>query len=251
MESGDLICLASGLLAFYSIFACRCYQKTKATVIVAWCLFGATIAPFLLKDRFDLTVFYVGFVLGLLSYFEFSYEGRLRALGKDANEFSEYPHQLRLLPLFADKFSEKLRGTQFYFYSPKVGQASLVAFALRDDSFFIDLHVNDAFIQAFRFIHDDIAEKWGEPSRGHSLSLLIERINRNALLYLKTSRVGNMADIRDAAKQNLQCLLAIYYHDFHLKGPLEAELKTPEAFSCLRWKFENVLEKFPVRLELA
>ena len=155
------------------------------------------------------------------------------------------------MPRFADKFAERLLRTAFYFYSQKAGEDSLVAFALWDDSFFATRHINEAFIQAFRFVHNDITEQWGEPSRGQSLSLLIERINRNALLYLKTSRVGNMADIRDAAKQNLKCLLTIYYYDFHLKGPQEAELQTAEAFSNLHWKFENVLEKFPVRLELA
>ena len=251
MESSDWTCIAAALLAYVSIFACRCRQKTGTIVIVVWCLFGATIAPFLLKDCFDLTVFYGGFALGLLSYFEFSYEGRMRALGKDANQFSEYQHQYRLLPLFADKFAERLLRTPFCFYSPKAGEDSLIAFALRDDSFFATRHVNEAFIQAFRFVHNDIAEKWGEPSRGQSLSFLIESFQRNAFLYRKTSRVENMADIRDAAKQNLKCLLAIYYYDFHLKSPQEAELQTAEAFSSLHWKFEHVLERFPVRLELA
>ena len=251
MESSDWTCIAAALLAYTSIFACRCYQKTNTILVVAWCLFGATVAPFLLKERFDLTVFYAFFALGLLVYFEFSYEGRLRALGKDANEFSEYPHQHRLLPLFAQKFAEKLLRSEIYFYSPQNGKASLVAFALRDTSFFATHHANDAFIQAFRFIYDDIAEKWGEPSRGHSLSLLLERINRNALLYLKTSRVGNMADIRDAAKQNLQHLLSIYYFDFHLSASQGGEWESAEAFSSLHWKFETGLEKFPVRLELA
>ena len=60
-----------------------------------------------------------------------------------------------------------------------------------------------------------------------------------------------MADIRDAASQNLQSLLAIYYYDFHLKGPQEEELKTAEAFDGLHNKLEKVLERFPALLELA
>ena len=136
MELNNWICIAATLLAYFSIFVCRCYRKTKSALIVAWCLFGATIAPFLLQDSFNLTIFYVGFTLGLLSYFDFRYNGRLVGCGRDANEVSEYPHQYKLLPIFATKFATELLRIQFPCYSPKLGKASLVAFGVRDDSFF-------------------------------------------------------------------------------------------------------------------
>ena len=172
-------------------------------------------------------------------------------LGQIVNELAEYQSQCKLLPAIADKISEKIQKSAFYFYSPKVGRLALQALATNGDSPLVEQHINGSLIQALRFVHNDIADKWGEPSRGHSVTLLVERLNRNAVLYLKTATVGNMMDINEAAKKNLKSLFGLYYQDFYLRVPEEAQWEGPESFATLHQKFESSLVKFPLRLELS
>ena len=250
MEWENGLFLIAMALAYACIFVCRCYRKTKSRETVVLLALIVSAAPFLLENRSALVIFYAVFSLSLLVHFELSYEKRLRMLGQIVNELAEYQPQCRLLPAIADRISEKIQKSDFYFYSSKVGRLALQALATKGDSPLVEQHLNGALIQALRFVHDDIAEKWGNPSLGHAVTLLVERLNRNALLYLKTATVGNMADINDAAKENLKCLFALYYQDFYLKKPEEAQWEGPEAFAALHRKFD-ALAKFPLRLELA
>ena len=242
--------LIAAAIAFSSIFACRCYRKTKSRGLVALLLLTAFIAPFILQDRFALTLFYLAFSYLLLSYFEFSYARRLETVGQNANTFSEYRPQSRLLPLVVGGLSE-IDPDSFCPYSHKLGCAALHTLATEDSSLLAEKHVNNIFIQAFRFVHNDIAEKWGEPSLGHSVSLLIERLSKNAVIYIMTSTARNMADINATAKHNLEHLFSLYYHDFYRKPLEETEMSQPEAFAALHQDFERSLAKFPLQLELA
>lgn len=246
----DWIYVIAVILAYVCIFSCGCYRKTKSALAVAVLVIVAFAASLLTGERTVLTVFYAAFAFVLLIYFEFCYKRRLREFGRIANDIAEIPQQCDMLLFFADKISEILLQRHFHFYSPKIGRESLAFFA-RQNRFVAEVQLDDSFCPALRFIHNDIAEKWGEPSRGHSVSLLVERINRNALLYLKASTVGNMADIRDAAKQNLHRLLALYYHYFYVKEPESILWESPYAFADLHQEFERSLTKFPIRLELA
>lgn len=246
----DWICVTVAVLAYVCIFSCGCYRKTKSATALVVLAIVASAAPLLTGERIILTVFYAAFAFALLVYFEHCYERRLRYFGRIANDITEIPQQCDMLLFFSGKISELLLQRRFHFYSPKVGRESLAVFA-RQDRMLEERQLNDAFCHALRFIHDNIAEKWVAPSRGHAVTLLVERINRNALLYLKAATVGNMADIRDAAKQNLRLLLALYYHDFYVKESASIQWESPHAFAALHQEFERSLAKFPIRLELA
>lgn len=247
----DWLCVAAAFLAYICIFSCRCYRKTGSREVVAALVLIASAAPLLSQDRLILTVFYAAFTLVVLNYFEFSYERRLAAFGRLANGFSEYEPQSKLLPLVADTISKVVQQSDFYLYSPDVGKLALKALATKGKSPLVEPVISTTLIQAFLFVHNDIAEKWGEPSRGHSVSLLVERLNRNAVIFINTAMVGNMADINTAAKQNLKHLFSLYYYDFYLKPLGKADMACSEAFAALHREFERSLAKFPYELELA
>ena len=150
--------LIAAAIAFSSIFACRCYRKTKSRGLVALLSLIVFIAPFILKDRFMLILFYLAFSYLLLSYFEFSYARRLETVGQNANTFSEYRPQSRLLPLVVGGLSE-MDPENFCPYSHKLGCTALRTLATGGSSSLAEPHVNNIFIQAFRFVHNDIVEK--------------------------------------------------------------------------------------------
>lgn len=247
----DLTFLLALALAYICIFSSRCYQKTGSREVIVALVLIASAAPLLLHDRLVLTVFYAAFTLTVLNYFEFSYERRLAAFGRLANGCSEYQPQSKLLPLVADKISEVVQKNDFYLYSPEVGKLALKALATKGESPQVGSVINTILIQAFLFVHNDITAKWGEPSRGLSVSLLVERLNRNAVIFINTATVQNMADINAAAKHNLKHLFSLYYYDFYLKPLKKADMACSAEFAALYQEFERSLVKFPYALELA
>lgn len=238
------------LLTYGCIYLCQCRQRSGNSPLVALLILAATAIPvFVGVSRAGLYLAVLSLII--LGYFEFHYERRLRAIGRIANELSDTPEQGRLLLLLVGEIAEHLCGEDFHFYSERIGRKAFLALAAQSGS--IESRVNDdeALCHALRFAHADIMGKWGNPSRSHSVSLLLERINRNVLFYVATAKSGNMADIRNAARHNLRCLLAIYQRNFYLqKGKAEAWSSATD-FAVLRQQFDTELTQFPVRMELA
>lgn len=238
------------LLGHACILFCRCARKTGNSNIAAMFALIVSAAPFIL-GRFAATLFLVGFSLSLISYFEWHYERRLRTIGRIANEIGEMPEQGGLLLLLAGEIVELLCRNNFRFHQSVSGQQAFLSIAAHPDVLTTGKDKDEALYRALRFIHADIVGKWGSPPPSHSVSLLLERINRNVLFYLATAKSGNMADIHTAARKNLGSLFGIYYRNFHLQRGNPVDWGSAEAFAQLRRQFETKLEKFPVRMELA
>lgn len=251
MESHDFVCVLGMAFAYSCIFLCHCYRKSRSGELVALFIVAVSVAPLLLKDRHVLSLFFTVFSFFLLIYFEVAYERRVRALGQGVNEAGEYHAQYELLPRLVNCIARRFLKRNFSFYSSKLGELALLDLTNQKNRLLVDAQTADTYVQALRFVYEDIHEKWGEPARGHGVTFFIERLNRNLMLYLSTVNVWNMAEIHDAAKRNLQALLALYYYNFHLKEPNDVEWESSAAFAYLHREFEASLAKFPVRLELA
>lgn len=238
------------LLAYGSLVLCRCRTKTGNDNAVMLLMLTASFAPIFLSDR-SAAVFLAAFSFIVFGYFELYYERRLRAIGRLANEMGEMPEQCRLLLLFVGEIAERLCRENFNFYSERIGRRAFLTLAAHPKPLTPLMSDDETLCHALRFIYADITGKWGSPPRSHSVSLLLECMNRNILFYLTTAKSGNLDDIRNAARQNLNVLLAIYAQDFHLQEGNSADLSSATAFAKLRRQFETDLMPLPVRMELA
>ncbi|CAK7015212.1 MAG: hypothetical protein DELT_02230 [Desulfovibrio sp.] len=237
-------------LFYWTISSCRCRAKAGNDRIDALLMLGAA-AVVALFDAENAVLFLAVSSLIIMKYFEFYYECRLHVIGRLANEVAEMSGQCGLLLVFAGEIARLLCRENFQFYSEQVGQRDFLAFMMRSDTLATRNARATALSHALRFIHADIVAKWGNPSRSHSVSVLVERINRNAVFYVTTAKSGNLADIHNTARKNLSSLFSIYYRNFHLQEGKAGDWSSAAAFAELRQQFETELVRFPVRMELA
>lgn len=237
-------------LFYWTVSSCRCRAKAGNDRIDALLMLGAAAAVALFNAENAVLLLAISSLI-IMRYFEFYYDHRLHVIGRLANEVAEMPGQCGLLLLFSGEIARLLCRENFRFYSEQVGQRDFLAFAMRPDTLITRNARDNALSHALRFIHADIMTKWGNPSRSHSILVLVERINRNVIFYITTAKSGNLADIHNAARENLSTLFRIYYRNFHLQEGKAADWSGAEAFAQLRRQFETELAKFPVRMELA